>query len=78
MRDHGPKASRRWALLFGAGEDNASMLEQLAGWESPALPLTGGDLNARGMEPGPMVSETLARFEQQWVENGFRMEGVET
>lgn len=71
---HGKEAARDRALLFGADEDIAAMLQQLEGWEPPTFPLTGGDLIAQGMEPGPEVSETLKKLEREWVENGFQME----
>lgn len=71
---HGMEAARDRALLFGADEDIAAMLQQLEGWEPPVFPLTGGDLIAQGMEPGPEVSETLKKLEREWVENGFQME----
>jgi len=71
---HGIEAARDRALLFGAEEDIAAMLDQLKNWEPPTFPLTGGDLIAKGMEPGPEVSETLAKLEREWVENDFQME----
>ena len=74
---HGREAARDRALLFGADRDIAAMLEQLDGWEPPVFPLTGGDLIAQGMEPGPKVSETLKKLEREWVENGFQMERQE-
>ena len=67
----GVPTARDRALLFGAEEDVAAMLDQLKGWEPPTFPLTGGDLIAQGMEPGPAVSETLAKLEQAWIEEGF-------
>ncbi len=72
---HGIPAARDRALLFGAEENIAAMLDQLDDWEPPTFPLTGGGLIAQGMEPGPEVSETLAKLEREWVENNFQMEG---
>ncbi|MBZ6378484.1 polynucleotide adenylyltransferase [Pacificimonas flava] len=37
----------------------------------PVLPIKGRDLIARGLAPGPEVSERLKRFETMWVEAGF-------
>ena len=68
---HGIEAARDRALLFGADKDIATMLEQLKEWQPPTFPLTGGDLIAKGMEPGPEVSETLATLEREWIEKGF-------
>jgi hypothetical protein len=37
----------------------------------PRFPLTGGDLIAMGLAPGPVVARTLQRVERAWVAGGF-------
>lgn len=74
---HGREAARDRALLFGAEEDIAAILEQLSGWEPPIFSITGGDLITQGMKPGPEVSKTLAKLEREWVESGFQMKEAE-
>ncbi len=43
----------------------------LDGWVSPKLPLSGGDLIAMGLTPGPVVADTLREVERQWIAAGF-------
>lgn len=43
----------------------------IAGWESPRLPISGGELIKRGLDQGPIVATTLRKIEQRWVESGF-------
>ena len=65
------KAARDAALLFAEEGDVAACLEGLEDWQPPQFPLTGGDLIAQGLEPGPIVAQTLAKLEREWVERGF-------
>lgn len=43
----------------------------LTGWTIPKLPLGGGALIKRGLEPGPAVARTLQAIERQWIAAGF-------
>jgi len=43
----------------------------IADWEVPRLPVSGGDLIARGLVAGPDVARLLRSLEQQWVAAGF-------
>ena len=40
-------------------------------WQIPVLPVSGGDLLAAGMNPGPEIGVTLRRLEDWWVASGF-------
>ncbi len=40
-------------------------------WEAPAFPLTGADVLALGMEPGPQVGAVLRAVEQRWIDSEF-------
>lgn len=64
-------AARDQALLFGADDDVAAMVTKLKGWQPPTLPLTGGDLIAMGLKPGPIVAESLKAIEAAWVAEQF-------
>lgn len=66
-----PETARDHALLFGTEDNVAAMLTNLIDWQPPTLPLTGGDLIAMGLEPGPAVSKALAKVERQWVAEDF-------
>lgn len=54
-------------LLAGRPVDAAA----IADWPLPRLPLSGGDLIARGLPKGPIVARTLKAIEQQWLDAGF-------
>ena len=40
-------------------------------WPPPELPVTGGDVTARGVAPGPQVGEILREFECWWIGQDF-------
>lgn len=40
---------------------------------SPDMPISGGDVVAQGIGPGPEVGAALARLELLWVESGFSL-----
>lgn len=54
-------------LLIGEAE----AARGLAGWQRPHFPLTGGDLIAMGLPPGPAVAKTLQAIEREWIAGGF-------
>lgn len=43
----------------------------IAGWSEPKFPLTGADLQAAGVKPGPDMGRILAELECWWVAAGF-------
>jgi poly(A) polymerase len=43
----------------------------LDGWEKPRLAISGGDLIAMGLVPGPTVSRAMQAIEGEWAEGGF-------
>ena len=45
-------------------------------WERPVFPISGADLIAAGMKPGPELGGKLRKIECDWVINGFSMDGV--
>lgn len=50
----------------------ADLLRFLESWREPRFPLTGADLEARGVTPGPELGRLLAKIEDWWVEAGFQ------
>ena len=48
-----------------------AMLETAATWEEPALPVTGADVLARGVEAGPAVGRLLFAVEAWWKDRDF-------
>jgi len=55
---------------------NIDAVAAIQGWKAPRLPLSGGDLIARGVPLGPEVAKTLRRIEDAWEAAGFP-KGVE-
>ncbi|MCA3254523.1 MAG: CCA tRNA nucleotidyltransferase [Alphaproteobacteria bacterium] len=45
-------------------------IRALDGWERPKLPISGRDLIAMGLKPGPAVAAALAAVERRWVDDG--------
>ena len=78
--DPGQPANAR-ALAYYVGVDcavdrlllagDASVAAEIASWQTPTLPISGGALIERGMPRGPVVAKTLQRIERRWVESGF-------
>ncbi|MGI9412309.1 MAG: CCA tRNA nucleotidyltransferase [Hyphomicrobiales bacterium] len=62
-----------WAASDAAPDDRhwQALLRLPEQWSAPALPLSGGDLVARGIEAGPRVGEILRAFERWWIDRGF-------
>ena len=62
---HGLACARDRLLL--AGVDIAN----LAAWEVPQFPLSGGQIVARGVAAGPEVARIMQAVERRWIEEGF-------
>ncbi len=52
-------------------------LKALQDWKRPRMPVSGGDLIAMGLEPGPAVATTMQAIEHEWVRTGFPAERSE-
>ncbi|WP_343346336.1 CCA tRNA nucleotidyltransferase [Sphingomicrobium sp. XHP0239] len=52
----------------GSREEAVRYIEK---WSVPVLPLKGGDLIKRGLEPGPAVARCLRAIENEWIEQDF-------
>lgn len=69
------------AMAYRAGTDCAvdrlllagrpAEASEIAAWKAPRLPISGGSLIKRGLVEGPLVSRTLRRIEDEWIEAGF-------
>ena len=58
-------------LLQPAEMDVRQSIDAVAGWTPPRLPVTGGELVARGIAKGPVVARTLRAIEAQWLAEDF-------
>lgn len=65
-------------LLRAAGEsdpvkssDWVAFAELARNWTQPEFPLSGKDLKAAGVEPGPKMGKALQALEALWIRSGF-------
>lgn len=56
-----PDKTRRWM----------EMLDRIEGWVRPIFPLSGNDVIALGIVPGPRIGALLREMEKWWVSNHF-------
>ena len=54
--------------------DFQRLLAEIGDWSPPPLPISGADLQARGIKPGPALGALKRAVEQAWVESDFRMD----
>ena len=62
--------------LLLLGDEGHAAWTALEGWKRPAMPITGKDIIARGIAPGPEVSRRLQRFERDWVASGCPLDAL--
>lgn len=48
------------------------LLDHTSKWKKPVFPVSGSDLIANGISPGPDMGATLADLEEAWIASGFR------
>ncbi|MFN0023388.1 MAG: CCA tRNA nucleotidyltransferase [Parvularculaceae bacterium] len=51
--------------------DGKRLRQTARGFTPPALPFSGRDVLAAGLQEGPLVAETLARAQARWIEEDF-------
>lgn len=56
-------------ILLGDGD--LAAVGTVLNWRRPRFPLSGGDLIAMGLTPGPAVARTLQAVENAWIGGGF-------
>jgi poly(A) polymerase len=52
----------------------SAVLQHLEGIDVPTFPITGNDLIAKGMKPGPSLGAELERLEQKWISSNFKLD----
>lgn len=65
-------------MLIAADPRAAECAGTLGAWRSPRMPVSGRDLIAMGVPPGPEVSRLLGEVERRWVAAGFPASRAET
>jgi poly(A) polymerase len=61
------------ALLDGARSLDAELYQAAKNWRRPSFPVTGDDLRARGIAPGPELGRMLENLEFSWIASDFRL-----
>jgi tRNA nucleotidyltransferase/poly(A) polymerase len=56
-----------------AAEKLRGLIRFAEAWQRPAFPVSGKDLVATGVAPGPEVGQRLKELEERWVESGFKL-----
>jgi len=59
-----PAAAVQWRALLSMGQT----------WTPPTLPLTGDEVAAAGVPPGPMIGAVLREVEAWWIDQDFIMD----
>ena len=59
-----PAATTQWRAL----------LPMIDSWPRPVFPLTGDEVLAAGVPPGPMVGKVLREVEAWWIDNDFTVD----
>jgi poly(A) polymerase len=64
-----------WSRAVGGAldEDWRSLYSLPDRWRPGVMPLTGQDLIAHGVAPGPDMGETLRLLEDRWIESDFSL-----
>lgn len=66
-------------IVHGAKKDFVTELAKLknlsdvSSWQEPVFPVSGKDLIALGLKPGPEMGQTLAKLKKQWVASRFEL-----
>jgi len=61
------------ALAGWTGAGKSAVLARLAEIEVPRFPISGNDLIAAGLAPGPGLGMALERLEKRWIASNFRL-----
>ena len=68
------EAVDRLLLSAEAPETVAAEVAALRAWDLPRFPLSGADIIAMGLVPGPVVARTLQAIEREWMAGGFSLD----
>lgn len=71
------RISRAWAADLSAGDRAEALLALADGWQRPEFPISGADLKAVGLTPGPRMGRVLTELEAWWVAEDFPDVGLE-
>jgi poly(A) polymerase len=67
-------AALAWAEARAEPADFRRLVEACGDWQPPPLPISGRDVLARGVPPGPEVGRLLDHVERAWVASDFSLD----
>ena len=68
-----PKIKNEYVLELAAYFGREDIINELKAWKAPVFPVTGKDLQALGMEPGPEFGKVLSALEAKWKESDYQL-----
>jgi len=68
-----PKIKNEYVLELAAYFGRDDIINELKAWKAPVFPVTGKDLQALGMEPGPEFGKVLSALEIKWKESDYTL-----
>lgn len=68
---------RAWLVWAARMMDFNDMAQHMETWVVPVFPVTGKDLVASGMKPGPAMGEALRGMRSKWMNSRFTMSASE-
>jgi len=66
-----PKIKNDYVMEFSKFLGKTDIIQELKNWETPVFPVTGKDLMAAGIKPGPKMGNILKRLELDWKKSGY-------
>lgn len=68
-----PKVRNEYVFALAEALGKGNMARSLRAWTPPEFPVSGSDLIAAGMKPGPDMGRKLAVLRNEWEASGFRL-----
>lgn len=68
-----PKTNKVHVLMLLVYQGKKDLYDKFKNWKPPVFPITGKDLIAFGIKPGPNMGKILANLRDAWEKSGFKM-----
>jgi len=68
-----PKIRSEHVFALAESRGRKDLIQKLKAWTPPEFPVSGSDLIAKGMKPGPDMGRALAQLRNEWEASGFKL-----
>ena len=68
-----PKIRSEHVFALAESLGRVDLVQKLKTWTPPVFPVSGSDLIATGLAPGPAMGRQLAQLRNQWEASGFKL-----